>query len=281
MSQELIQTFRVAGLSHVVVLSGFNIAILISFVLALLIFAPLIIRVILAGVFVIFFVIAVGGEASIIRATLMSFIGLAALSFGRAYVARQALLLSLIGIILYEPIHLLHDVSLHLSFLATAGIVYTSDGVKVLFKTIQSKTYKEVIGSTLCAYLTTLPYVIYTFGTVSLYALLTNVLVVPLVPAIMLVTFLVGVSSFVSTTLAYMLGYVDTLLGNSIIGVARIVEQLPFSSLQVSLSFFGMCLLYLGLFFLYFWSIKRHASKQRNETSFTKNDGLISEILSF
>jgi hypothetical protein len=40
MSKELTETFRVAGLSHIVVLSGFNIAIIISFVLLLLRVAP-------------------------------------------------------------------------------------------------------------------------------------------------------------------------------------------------------------------------------------------------
>lgn len=130
MSEELTSTFRTSGISHIVVLSGFNIAILISFVLLVLTVVPFFLRVILAGVLVVLFVLMVGAEASIVRATLMSFIALFALTVGRGYVASQALLVSLIVIIFYTPIHLLHDVSLHLSFLATAGIVYMSDGVK-------------------------------------------------------------------------------------------------------------------------------------------------------
>ena len=281
MSQELVQTFRVAGLSHIVVLSGFNIAILISFVLLVCMFMPLVLRVLLAFGFVVLFVFSVGGEASIIRATLMSFIGLAALLVGRAYTARQALLVSLFLIILYEPLHLLYDVSLHLSFLATAGIVYMSDGIKSIFKKIQSTTYKEIITTTLAAYLATLLYVMYTFQTVSLYALLTNLLVLPLVPIMMLLTSLIIVVSFISKTLAHVLGYGDTLLGNMIIGIARTIEKLPLSSLHVSLSFIDMCVLYLGLIAVYLFSVQYFTHRIKNETSHTKDDKILSEIISF
>ena len=47
--KELTDTFRVAGLSHIVVLSGFNIAIIISFVILLLRVVPLFVRVLIAS----------------------------------------------------------------------------------------------------------------------------------------------------------------------------------------------------------------------------------------
>jgi ComEC/Rec2-related protein len=281
MSKELIQTFRVAGLSHIVVLSGFNIAILISFVLAILVFVPLFIRVVTAGIFVTLFVLAVGGEASIIRATLMSFIGLIALLSGSAYTARQALLLSLIIIVLYEPIHLLHDVSLHLSFLATAGIVYMSGGIKNRLKKITSTTYKEIIATTLSAYVATLPYVMYTFGTVSIYALITNLVVLPLVPIVMLSTFLVVVFAPMTHMVALLFGYLTTVLCTLIIWIAKVVELLPFSSVAVTLSLIEMYFLYGLLIVLYIFFILKEVNKEKNETSLTKNDEIISEIIYF
>lgn len=281
MSGELTDMFRTAGISHIVVLSGFNIATLISFVLLVLMFIPLYLRVIFASVLVILFVLMVGGEASIIRATLMSFIGLFALMIGRGYVARQALLLSLIAIVFYEPIHLLHDVSLHLSFLATAGIVYMGDGIKKMLHKIRSRTYQEIITTTLAAYVATLPYVMYTFGTVSLYALITNLIVLPLVPIMMLVTFLVVLFAPLSHVVALIIGYIDTLFGDFIIFVARTVEDLPFASLSVSFSFTGMCILYALLALGYSYLIHRYEKKKRDETSLTKNDEILSEIISY
>ncbi len=279
MSQELVATFRASGISHIVVLSGFNIAILISFVLLVLLFVPLFLRVIFASVFVILFVLMVGAEASVVRATSMSFIGLLALVIGRGYVARQALLLSLIAITFYEPIHLLHDVSLHLSFLATAGIVYMSDVIHEMLNKIQSKSYKEILTTTLAAYLATLPYVMYTFGTVSLYALLTNIIVLPLVPLMMLVTFLVVLFAPVSHIVALIFGYIDTILGEVIIFVAHTVERLPFASLSVSVSFMMMCTLYALIIGTYAYNVKRYLSAKRDETLPTKSDEILSEII--
>ena len=282
MSKELTQTFRTVGLSHIVVLSGFNIAILISFVLFVLMFLPLFVRVFFATMFVALFVLAVGAEASIIRATLMSFIALLALLIGRAYTARQALLLSLLLIILYEPEHLSSDVSLHLSFLATAGIVYFSESIKNLLSSSVSKVYKEIIASTFSAYLATLPYVMYTFGTVSVYALLANIIVLPLVPLSMLITFLITLLSPLTHIFGILFGYADTLLLDTIIFFARTIEKLPFSRVEVTISFGEMCIGY-GLIIVVFLLLRtrRNDSLIKNETSKTKDGEIISGIIPY
>jgi competence protein ComEC len=277
MSRELTQTFRVAGLSHIVVLSGFNIAILISFVLFICMFLPLILRVLIAGVFVIFFVLMVGGEVSVIRATLMSAVALVALLLGRAYTARQALLLSLLVIVLYEPSHLLSDVSLHLSFLATAGIIYASASLTKLFTKIKSDTYREIVVTTCAAYGATLPYLMYTFGTVSLYALITNMLVLPMVPFMMLLTFLIVISAPWIPILGMIIGYVCTTLGEVIIFIARSVEALPFASLQVSLSFQMM----IGTYILIVALLYYVRTRKKNETLLTNNDEILSDVISY
>lgn len=277
MSQEVIQTFRATGLSHIVVLSGFNIAILISFVLMVLVVIPLVARIFFSAVVVIFFVIMVGAEVSVVRATLMSGVALVALLVGRAYSARQALLLSLIAIIMFEPKHLLYDVSLHLSFLATAGIIYLQESLGIIFKKVTSKTYREILTTTSAAYLATLPYVMYTFGTVSLYALVANALVLPIVPIMMFVTFLVVVTAPIASPLGLLFGYVDSLLGDVIIYIARSIERLPFSSIEVSVSYSMMLVAYIGITcFSYFFRIKKE-----NETSHTKDDSIISGIISY
>ena len=277
MSKELVETFRIAGLSHIVVLSGFNIAILITCILIVFRFVPLFLRIFFAGGIVIFFVVMVGAEVSIVRATCMSFIALLALLIGRDYRARQALIISLIGIILYQPSSLLYDVSLHLSFLATAGIVYMSESIKKNLTIISSVTYKEIIVTTLCAYVATLPYVMYTFGTISLYALFANIVVLPLVPVMMLITFLVVVTATLATFLAYGFGYVTTILGEGIIYLTEMIQILPFASLQVSLSRKGMLLLYAMLAVLFFYIARR----RNNETPATNNSELVSEIISY
>ena len=280
MSKELVETFRTVGLSHIIVLSGFNIAVLITFVLLLLFVLPLILRVLVAAVFVVLFVLMVGAEVSIVRATGMSFIALAALLVGRAYTARHALLLSLIAITLYEPRHLLYDVSLHLSFLATAGIVYLSDGLRLLFIKIKSKVYQEVCTTTLAAYLATLPYILYTFGTVSVYALLANLIVLPLVPMVMLFTFITVVTAPLFDGFGAVFGFITSLLGDFIIFVARSIEGLPFASVEFSITPLVMIGMYGCLTGLYFILTLRK-KYIHNETRETKNDEILSGVLSY
>ena len=277
MSKELIQTFRVSGLSHIVVLSGFNIAILITALLLLLKVVPIIIRVILVALFVTMFVIMVGGEASVLRATLMAFVSLLALLVGRAYVAYQALLISLLLIILYSPLSLVYDVSLHLSFLATAGIVYMNDGIKMFIPKYIPKGCQDIISTTLSAYFATLPYVMYTFGTASIYAIVANLLVLVFVPLVMLLTVGVVFMSFISSTLTYPFGYVTTLFSDYIIWVARLVEVLPYASLSVTISYGSMVCMYVILIGIYFFL----TTYKKDETRVTKNDEIILDIISY
>lgn len=281
LSQELKETFRVAGLSHIIVLSGFNIAIVISFVLFVFAFLPLAVRVVLASLCVIGFVVMVGGEASVVRATIMSFIGLLAMLAGRAYVARQALILSLFAIVMYDPYSLMHDVSLHLSFLATAGIVYMSESWMALFSRyapgVTSQSLRELFIMTLSAYVATLPYIIYTFGTVSVYSLLANILVIPFIPLAMLLSFAVVVSSYLFHPLASAFGFIDTMLIDMIIAIARTLEKLPFSSFLFSVSFGSMCMMYV----LILICMKHSVLRKRNETHTTNENGNLTDVIPY
>jgi competence protein ComEC len=263
------------------VLSGFNIVIVIASILFVLAFLPLVLRITLASISVIIFVLMVGAEPSVVRATLMAFISLLAMLVGREYVARQALILSLLAIVMYEPYSLLHDVSIHLSFLATMGLVYMSEPIEIFLKKYFPITTKsslrEIFVTTISAYLATLPYIMYTFGTVSPYALFSNMVVLPFIPITMLLSFLVVVSSYFSHTLSMVFGFVDTWLINFLIGVARAIESLPFSYFQMTVSFTFMCLLYAFIFIL----VKYILFKIKNETGGRDKNGNLTDIIHY
>jgi competence protein ComEC len=278
MPKELSDTFRAAGLSHIIVLSGFNIAVVISFVLFVLAFVPLVVRIAIASVSVIAFVMMVGAEASVVRASLMAFVALLSTLMGRAYVARQALMLSLLAIILYEPQSLLHDVSLHLSFLATTGIVYLSDPIKdIVSRYLSKQSFVELVTTTLAAYFATLPYVCYTFGSVSPYALVANILALPLVPLAMLFSFSAVLFSYLSDAVARIFGFADTMLIDIILFFARSIEHLPFSRFAVSINAYEMIFLYASFLVLVYF-IQR---KTNNETYQTTKEGYLTDTISY
>lgn len=281
MSKDLAQTFRTAGLSHIIVLSGFNIVVVIATILFLFSFLPLLLRITFASISVIAFVIMVGAEPSVVRATLMAFVSLLAMIVGREYVARDALIISLFAIVMYEPYALTHDVSLHLSFLATAGIVYLAKPLEEIFvkyfPRVKSKTFREIFVTSSSAYLATMPYIMYAFGTVSVYALIANILVLPFVPLAMLLSFLVVVSSFIFSTLSQLIGFVDTAFINVIIWIARVIESLPMSSIELTISFQTMCVMYVCIagIIIYF------SIKNKNETRVTFENGNLTDIISY
>ena len=252
-TKEMKDTFRVAGLSHIVVLSGFNIAVVVSFVMILLKFVPLVLRVVLAFTSVILFVLMVGAEASVIRAVIMAGIALLALVSGREYMARQAIIISLFVMSIYDPNLLLSSVSFYLSFLATAGIIYISPVLEKVFEKFNiSKFIKSLLITTLSAIIATLPYITYTFGFVSTFALITNAIVLPFVPITMLLSALVVVFSYVSVLLANIFGVIDSLLLKFMTGTAEFFASLPFSYIPVSLSLIGMFLIYILIIIAYF-----------------------------
>jgi competence protein ComEC len=274
--KELKDTFRVAGLSHIVVLSGYNIALVVSFTLLLLMFVPLIVRVVASGIFVFLFVLMVGGEASVIRAMLMAFVSLLATLTGREYVARQALLLSFLCIIAYEPYGLLHDVSLHLSFLATAGIVYWNESILAHLKKWLPSFIADVGSTTLAAYAATIPYLMYTFGTVSVYALLANIIVLPFIPLMMCAAFATVFASFVAPIAGTVFGLVTSLIGSVILFVATSIAHLPFANVSVSLS-----LPIMGTLYAFILCGAYYLASRKSETLETTKEGYLTDVISF
>lgn len=281
MSSELKNTFRAAGVSHIVVLSGFNIAILVMFIFWITFFLPLILRVFFAIGMIILFVLAVGGEASLVRASLMMGVSLGALLLGRGYVARQALLVSLMVILLYAPETVLKDVSLHLSFLATAGIVYLLPVLEMLITPRIKKSFRSLLVTTLATYIATMPYIMYTFGSLSFYALIANILIVPLVPPLMLLSGLTILSGLFSEVLALLFGYGTSSLGHVIIVLAHVFEKMPFSHIEASISFRTMLVMYMLIGVSCIVTRNYRERTQKNETLRTNANESISEIMTY
>jgi competence protein ComEC len=211
----------------------------------------------------------------------MACIGLLALLLGRGYVARQALLLSLGCIILYDGSQVLYDASLHLSFLATAGIIYMHELMNTLLGNIRPKALKELLATSMSAYISTLPYVMYMFGTVSVYALVANMLIVSVVPIMMLMTLLVIISSYIAAPLTLVFGYGVVVLGGYCSYVVEVINRLPYASVTSTSSFMMMAFMYSCICIGYVVTRGLYTRNKKDETLPTKNDTIVSEIISY
>jgi competence protein ComEC len=196
--------FATAGLTHVVAISGWNIAIVAALVARMLeglrrrVGGRLLVEP-LSALAIGGYVVLVGSSPSVIRAALMA----GALMLGRQAGSRahaaSALLLAALVMLLMAP-SVVWDVGFQLSLLATAGLIAFGTTFERWLSHLPG-WLREPVALTLAAQLTTLPVILAAFERVSLVAPLANVLVAPLVPLVMLASAIASLAGLVGTAI--------------------------------------------------------------------------------
>ncbi len=186
--RELAAAFATAGVSHIVAISGWNIAIVAGIVAALLRGRPRRLITVAIGATIGGYVIVAGGSPSIVRAAVMAAVVLIARESGRAGRAPAALAWAAVVLLLVEPA-MIADAGFRLSVAATAGLLAWSTPLGRWIGRVTGDRLPgwltESLGISLAAQVATLPDVLATFGRLSLVAPVVNVLVVPIVPLAM------------------------------------------------------------------------------------------------
>jgi len=173
------EQLRRAGLSHLVAVSGSNVAIVVGATALMVSRVALPIRVVACGLTLGLFVLVVGPEPSVLRASVMGSVGLLALAAGRRTEPLHALGLALIVLLGLRP-GLISSVGLHLSVAATAGIVLFSGHIRSALGGLPSFV-SLALAVTLAAQFAVAPLLVGTFGELSLVAPLANLLAIPMV----------------------------------------------------------------------------------------------------
>ncbi|MEI7603429.1 MAG: ComEC/Rec2 family competence protein [bacterium] len=186
--QELNEAFRNAGISHILVISGFNITLILLIITQLIKKLPTFYKIYSSIFFVVIFVLIVGPTAPVLRAAVMGFIAyLATFQFKNLSYVR-ILLISVI-IMLFLDNYILFNVSFHLSFLATLGIILFGNITRDLFKILP-----DIIGvpfsQSLSAGVFTIPYTINVFSSFSPMLLFTNIMVIPYISLLSILAYL-------------------------------------------------------------------------------------------
>lgn len=201
MPSELRNTFSQTGLSHVVAISGLHITIIVYILQIFLYFFGLSRKQVLLAVMIILFVylLLLGFPSSAVRASLMLSLVLIGPFLGRPSISFNSLLLAAIILVMINPLVLVYDQGFQLSFLAVLGLLfYVSWWQKVLFFIPNFLKIREMISVTLAAQMFTWPLIVYYFHIFSVIAPVVNLLILPLLPAILLLSILVALSGFYS-----------------------------------------------------------------------------------
>ncbi|MDQ3645749.1 MAG: ComEC/Rec2 family competence protein [Actinomycetota bacterium] len=179
LSQLTIDRFRRAGLSHLLAVSGANVAIVLGGVAVLVARLSFRMRVAAGAVGLFLFVLVVGPDASVLRAAAMGAVGLTAIASGRRAEPLHALGLAVIVIVLLRP-QIVYSVGLHLSLAATAGIILWASQIER--RAPLPAVVSLPLAVTLAAQVAVLPVLVLVFGEASLVAPVTNLMAAAAVP---------------------------------------------------------------------------------------------------
>lgn len=244
---ELKDAFSRTGTSHILAISGYNITIIAGVLLGLLSRFGRVRSYWLTLAGITAFTLMVGASASVVRAAIMGILALTAVHLGRRADAGMAILLAAVLMCLYNPLLLRWDVGFQLSFLAVLGIVYLEPLVRLPLERLTHEPFARLAATTLAAQAAVLPLILHDFGTLAVYTLPVNLLVLPLVPVAMALGFASGVTGVIIPFAGQLIGQVAWLVAAMQLMIIRWVAVLPYASLEIPLSAAGMLAAYVGL----------------------------------
>jgi competence protein ComEC len=219
-SSEVREAFNDTSTTHIIAISGFNITILAALVISVTGRALGMRRGAVAAAVVIgLYTILVGADAAVVRAAIMGGLVLFARYLGRASLALASLAAAAIVMTLTNPF-VLWDVGFQLSFAATLGLVLYAEPIKDWFvqtasrwmATAQAQRFSAPVGEfilfTLAAQITTLPLTAYYFQRLSLVSFITNPIVLPAQPPLMILGGLAMLAGMVWLPLGQLLAWI-------------------------------------------------------------------------
>ena len=250
-SEDLKQKLNISGVRHITAISGMHIMIL-SGILMYLGIALGLYRgqaFYFAITLLLLFIIMAGAPASAIRAGIMGGLFLLAQKVGRLKSASRVIVFAATVMLAFNPLLLKLDVGFQLSFLAVMGIIYLMPIFQYYFlKRFPIKFLGGLLSMTLAAQVFTLPILIYNFGYMSLIAPITNILIVPFLPFIMISGFIFGLSGMILQPLGWVLSWPSWLLLTYLVKVIDFFSQVPKANFAISWIWLMVFYLILGYF---------------------------------
>lgn len=259
--EELVDALKIAGLTHIVVASGYNLTILVRLSRRLFVkvskFLALFSSLTLIGCFI----AITGFSPSMTRAGMVSVLALWAWYYGRRF--HPVTLLSLVGAatVVIQPSYVWGDLGWQLSFAAFAGVMIVAPLVHAYFYGNDKPSwFVQVLIETISAQAATLPIILFTFGQMSNVSPLANVLIVPFVPFAMLLVFVAGVGAYILPHYATIIAWPAQVLLDTMIAIVNWCASLSWAQVAVTIDTWGVLIWYLllGAVCLYVWRVTKY-----------------------
>ncbi len=231
--ENVLTSFRDSGLAHILAVSGLHIGFVVAFLLYLLRRLKLKyknILIIITSVLLCYCAVT-NFSPSIVRASIMAVLVLGAKVVGKRQDTLTSLFAAGIIILLFDPFALF-KVGFQLSFCAVLGIIFMFDNFRKLFNVLPIPI-KDTFAISLSAQSGIFLVSAYYFYNVTMYSLLANILVMPIIGLLVVLAFISVILGFISSFVVIPIVWIVNMLLSILTGVASFVSSLPFASVTI------------------------------------------------
>ena len=264
---DLILALQVAGVTHIVVASGYNLTILVRLTRRLFVKVSKYLSALFAGTMIFAFIAVTGVSPSMSRAGLVTGLSLVAWYYGRKFHPIILLLIAVAVTVFINPSYAWGDLGWQLSFAAFAGVMIIAPLMQhYLFGDKKPGFIGQILGETVSAQIATLPIIIIAFNQLSNVAIFANILILPLVPLAMLLTFIAGIGGLILPGVAAVIGTPATWLLHYMISVIEYLASLPWAISKINISWWGVVVYYIAIILvcIYMWRVTKFNLREVN-----------------
>lgn len=264
---DLSDALKIAGLTHIVVASGYNLTILVRMARRLFVRFSKYLAAVSSGVMITAFMAITGLSPSMTRAGLVSGLSLLAWYYGYRFHPLILLPFAAAITVALQPSFVWGDLGWQLSFAAFAGVMLVAPLLqRYFYGKKEPGVIRQILGETIAAHIVTIPIIAIGFGVVSNVAVIANVLVVPLVPLAMLLTFISGMWMIVGLPFVWLIATPTTWVLTYMTNVATFVSELSWaqSELQFELWIWGVYVLAVVLACVWMTRVTNYDARDAN-----------------
>jgi len=245
---DLSEALQIAGLTHIVVASGYNLTILVRLSRRLFMRVSKFVSATATSVMIACFMAVTGLSPSMTRAGLVSGLSLVTWYYGRRFHPFVLLPFAAAITVLWQPSYVWGDLGWQLSFSAFAGVMVVAPLLqRFFFGDEKPSTLRQILGETVSAHIVTIPIIVMSFGVISNVAIPANLAIVPLVPIAMLMTFISGIIGLTVPGVAEILALPASWLLTYMTTTAEYLAGLSWAQTQLELQWWQTVLYYLIL----------------------------------
>ncbi len=237
MSEDLVEDFRVSGLTHLAAVSGTNLTLVVGFVLIVARWAGVRARglIVVGALGVAGFVLLARTEPSVVRAAAMGSVALIGMGSDGRQKGVRALGVAVFALLLFDP-WLALSIGFALSALATAGILFLAPPWRDALMRWLPRPVAEAVAVPLAAQLVCTPVVAAISGQVSLVAVVANLLVAPAVGPATVLGLVGGLTMLLLDPVGLFLGRLAGWCAWWIVSVAQQSARMPTAAVEWSAS---------------------------------------------